>query len=108
MDEGSDHQLRRLERQAGRLAGGELDRRGAVYHRPGRRVALADEDRDHWTQVRHLLRQSPSRPPRVVELAETLSLDPRETEALLNRLAGLGLAIRVTRNRYYLAEALLA
>ena len=48
-----------------------------------------------------------ARPPRVLEIAEAISLDGRATERFLQRAARAGLVMRVADNRFYPPASLL-
>ena len=57
----------------------------------------------HWESTAGKLR-----PPRVREIAESLSLEPDPAAALLERYARFGRVLRVAANRFFLPETILA
>jgi len=83
---------------------GRLKRRGMVVHAPGHDVRLGAKDEALWRDVRHHLGNAAGSPPALWQLAETIGSDPDTLDGFLSRLAGLGLVMRVARNRYLLPE----
>jgi selenocysteine-specific elongation factor len=81
----------------------ELIREGAVV-KPAPKLDAADTAL--WQKMAPLLEQHPLRPPAVHELAAAIAHDPKKTEALLVRASRLGLAVRVSSNRFFRPEAL--
>ena len=79
---------------------GRLVRRGAVVHRPGRRIEPGASDREFWARCRTALGAGPGSPPALFPLADRLGSDPGELERFLERMAGFGLVVRIARNRY--------
>jgi selenocysteine-specific elongation factor len=79
----------------------KVARRGAVYHRPGHKARLSSNDERLWRRVRPLLYAEGLRPPPLGDLAEILGMPLKETESFFARVAGMGLVVRVARNRYF-------
>tara|TARA_R110002110_G_scaffold54129_23_gene155638 strand:- start:2826 stop:4733 length:1908 start_codon:yes stop_codon:yes gene_type:complete len=78
-----------------------LGRAGSAIALAGHKPMLAPADQKLWKKCESLFVQAGLRPPRVRELAEELSLDPKVTERFLNRCVGAGLLLKVADNRYF-------
>ena len=89
------------------LHGGRIARDGAHLALPGHRPAFSATDAALWARIEALLVDGGSRPPRVLEIAEAVSMDGRATERFLQRAARVGLVMRVADNRFYPPETLL-
>lgn len=89
------------------LHAGRMARDGAHLTLPGHRPAFSAADAALWARIEVLLVDGGSRPPRVLEIAEAVSLDGRATERFLQRAARVGLVLRVADNRFYPPAALL-
>ncbi len=89
------------------LHAGRIARDGAHLTLPGHRPAFSATDAALWARIEGLLVEGGSRPPRVLEIAEAVSLDGRATERFLQRAARVGLVMRVADNRFYLPATLL-
>ena len=76
-------------------------RRGAVYHRPAHKARLSGNDERLWRCVRPLLCADGLRPPPLGDLAEILGMPLKETESFLAKAAGMGLVVRIAKNRYF-------
>lgn len=84
----------------------QVSRAGGFVRLPGEGPTLSAADAKLWDQVRPMVAEGGTRPPRVRELAEILGLAPDVTERFLVRMAGAGLLRRVSRNRFYPHEAI--
>jgi selenocysteine-specific elongation factor len=90
----------------------ELAREGLVVREalgvrlPSHRVELSPADSALWKKIVSLLEKSALRPPPIAELASLCHTDPKKLEAALSRAARLGLAVRVSKNRFFLPVAL--
>jgi selenocysteine-specific elongation factor len=71
-------------------------------HRP----RLAGPDEKLWQRLRPLIAVGALRPPRVLEIAAALALEPGAVERLLRRAERLGRVARVADNRYFLPETI--
>jgi selenocysteine-specific elongation factor len=89
------------------LHGGRISRDGAHLTLPGHRPAFSPADAALWAQIETLLVEGGTRPPRVLEIAEAVSLDGRATQRFLQRAARVGLVLRVADNRFYTPAVLL-
>ena len=89
------------------LRAGRISRDGAHLTLPGHRPAFSAADAALWARIEALLLEGGARPPRVLEIAEAVSLDGRATERFLQRAARVGLVMRVADNRFYTPAALL-
>jgi selenocysteine-specific elongation factor len=89
------------------LHGGRIARDGAHLTLPGHRPAFSPADAALWAQIEVMLVEGGTRPPRVLEIAEAVSLDGRATERFLQRAARVGLVLRVADNRFYTPAVLL-
>ncbi len=83
---------------------GRLQRRGMVVHKPDHDVRLNAKDDALWQQVRAHLSPDHGSPPALWQLAETIGSEPETLDRFLGRLAGMGLVMRVARNRYLTPE----
>jgi selenocysteine-specific elongation factor len=79
----------------------KVARRGPVYHRPAHEARLSSDDERLWQRVRPLLHADGLRPPPLGDLAELLGIPLKESESFFARVAGMGLVVRVARNRYF-------
>jgi len=89
------------------LHAGRIARDGAHLTLPGHRAVFSATDAALWARIEGLLVAGGSRPPRVLEIAEAVSLDGRATERFLQRAARAGLVMRVADNRFYPPGSLL-
>ena len=83
---------------------GRLQRRGMVVHAPNHDVQLNAKDDALWRQVLAHLSPEEGSPPALWQLAETIGSEPETLDRFLGRLAGMGLVMRVGRNRYLTPE----
>jgi len=81
---------------------------GGVMRLPTHRPELAGEDAKLWARLEPLLADENLRPPTINELSQEIGRPQRAVEAMLARAARLGLAVRVTDNRYFLSQSLRA
>lgn len=79
-----------------------------VMRLPTHRPELAGEDAKLWARLEPLLADENLRPPTINELAQEVGRPQRAVAAMLARAARLGLAVRVTDNRYFLSQSLRA
>jgi len=86
------------------VSDGELERRGAVVHRPGHTVALGPDDTAQWQKVSSALVVESGSPPALFPLADALGTTPNALESFLDRMVGCGLAVKIARNRYLTPE----
>lgn len=86
------------------VADGRLERRGMVVHLPGHDVCLDKKDEALWAKVRQHLIIKEGSPPALWQLAETVDAEPETLDRFLARLAGLGLVMRIAKNRYLTPE----
>ena len=89
------------------IDGGDIKRSGAHLHRPNHRTGKADADAALRARIEPLLTAGGTRPPRVVELAEALSMETKVVEGFLRRAARKGWVHAVAPNRFFPPEALL-
>jgi selenocysteine-specific elongation factor len=73
---------------------------------PSHRVELSPADSVLWKKIAPLLEKSGLHPPPVGELALLCQMDSKKLEAALSRMARLGLAVRVSKNRFFLPSPL--
>ncbi len=90
------------------LASGEIARSGGALRLPGHRPEMAPADARLWGRVAPLLDAGGLRPPAVHELAREIGLDAKAVERVLVRISRLGLVVRVTPNRFFPPDAVLA
>ncbi len=77
------------------------------YRPPHHQARLTDAESRLWHRLEPILKESPTRPPVVHELAKLLSMPPKALETQLNRLVQLELLVRPVPNRYFLPAAVL-
>jgi len=87
-------------------AAGRAVREGGVWHLPEHRPRLTAADERLWERIRPLLDVEDLRPPRVLELASALTLEPAAVVRLLNRAERLGRVAKVADNRFFLPQTL--
>jgi selenocysteine-specific elongation factor len=85
---------------------GTIVRDGAGVRLPQHRAQLSGADTALWEKVRALLEPGGLRPPTVAELAAHLGEDARRLDSALSRLERQGLAVRVSKNRFFLPAAI--
>lgn len=85
----------------------KIVRDGVQLALPSHRAAFSTEDSQLWNEIKLLLEEGELRPPRFLELAELLEMEPRILERFLQRAVRIGLVARVADNRYYLPSTLL-
>jgi selenocysteine-specific elongation factor len=83
---------------------GKAVREGGMWRLPEHRPRLSNADEKLWERVRPLLAAAELRPPRVREIAASLTLEPAAAERLLTRAARLGRVAKVADNRFFLPE----
>ncbi len=88
------------------MGAGRIGRHGPWLHLPGHRVRLTPQDEALWHRVAPLLRATPFQPPWVRDIARTLKADEAVVRTLLKRVALLGDAYEVVRDRFFSAEAM--
>ncbi len=75
---------------------------------PDHRPQPTAREAELWKRIQPILEAGELRPPRVREIAEELKLGLNGLESFLGRAQQLGLALRVTDNRSFLPETVLA
>ena len=85
---------------------GAIVREGTGVRLPSHRPKLSPADEAIWRRVVPLLDRNRLRPPALHELAASLGEDAKKLEALLVRVARLGLLVRLTPNRFFRPAAL--
>jgi selenocysteine-specific elongation factor len=85
---------------------GTIIREGTGVRLPSHQPKLVAADAAFWRRVEPVLDHNPLRPPSVHEIAQSLREDPKKIEALLVRVARLGLLVRLTRYRFFRPQAL--
>jgi selenocysteine-specific elongation factor len=93
-----------LEVVADLIVQGRLSRRGMVVHAPDHDVRLKAKDEALWLDVRGRLAPPEGSPPALWQLAEDVGVEPEALDGFLSRLAGLGLVMKIARNRYLTPE----
>lgn len=84
----------------------KLTRAGGRLAAPGHIVTFSEMEERLWRRVEPLLADGGIRPPRVREIAETLSVDHKPVEALLKRAARMGMLAPVAPNRFFPPDAI--
>jgi selenocysteine-specific elongation factor len=87
---------------------GRIHQNGYWLHAPGHRVALTPAEDGLWARVCPLLEQPPFQPPRVRDLARTLSIDEDAMRQLLKRVARTGAVFPVAHDHYFTRAAVTA
>ena len=82
------------------VAQGRLRRRGSVLHAPDHDIRLTPGDEALWSSVRDRLQPAEGSPPALWQLAEATGAKAETLDAFLLRLVGLGLVVRIAKNRY--------
>jgi selenocysteine-specific elongation factor len=102
----------RLPRETAVAVAAELIRDGAIIREltgvrlPSHRATLTAADAAIWRRIEPMLDPKLLRPPSVHEMAASLGEDAKKLEALLVRVARLGLLVRVAPNRFLRPETL--
>ena len=87
---------------------GDIVRTGVAWRLPEHRAVLGPLDEAAWERIRAALEAADLRAPRVRELASVLNLTPEATEALLTRLERFGRLVRVSSNRWFAPDTIVA
>jgi selenocysteine-specific elongation factor len=87
---------------------GRTHQSGHWLHAPGHRVALTPGEDRLWARVWPLLEQAPFQPPRVRDLARTLSIEEDAMRQLLKRVARTGAVFPVAHDHYFTRGAITA
>ena len=87
------------------LVEGRIQQSGAWLHAPEHRATLSPGEQKLWAEVCVLLEQAPFQPPRVRDLALTMSLDEAEMRGLLKRVARIGGVYPVAHDHYFTHDA---
>jgi selenocysteine-specific elongation factor len=85
---------------------GRLARAGPCLRLPGHRPVLSAQDEALWRKAAPLLSGNGPRPPRLLELAPQLAMEPKALADFLQRAARAGRVHRVAANRYFLPETI--
>ncbi|OED34804.1 selenocysteine-specific translation elongation factor [Chromatiales bacterium (ex Bugula neritina AB1)] len=88
------------------LAEKTLIKRAAVYTLPGWQVSMEKDHEKYWGKLKTLLYEAGPTAPRVVEIADALTLPRDEVTRLLNACVAHGRLYRVSQNRYYRPDEL--
>jgi len=89
------------------IAEGAIAVTGAWLHDPAHTVRLSASEEVLWQHVRPLLDAQPWQPPRVRDLARTLSFDENVMRHTLRAVARLGEAYPVAHDHYFTRQAVL-
>ncbi|MBT5677686.1 MAG: selenocysteine-specific translation elongation factor [Rhodospirillaceae bacterium] len=84
---------------------GDVRRAGTILHLPAHKAELAAVDHDLWRRIEPLMQAGELRPPVLWEIAPVLKIEVEKVERVLKRAAALGLAVQVTKNRFFLPAA---
>ncbi|MGI9385278.1 MAG: selenocysteine-specific translation elongation factor, partial [Methyloligellaceae bacterium] len=90
------------------LASGEIMESGGALRQPAFRPHMAPADAKLWDRIAPLIEAGGLRPPIVRELAAEIDLGHEAVERFLVRTTRLGLVVRVTANRFFPPDAVLA
>jgi selenocysteine-specific elongation factor len=90
---------------AGLLAEGRVQQSGAWLHAPEHRATLSPDEQKLWAEVCVLLEQDSFQPPRVRDLALTMSIDEADMRRLLKRVARIGGVYPVAHDHYFTHDA---
>jgi selenocysteine-specific elongation factor len=88
------------------VADGAIIRERTGVRLPAHRPTLSPADAAFWQRVGPLLERQPLHPPSIHEMATSLGTDAKTLDALLARIARLGLLVRLTPSRFIRPEAL--
>jgi selenocysteine-specific elongation factor len=85
---------------------GKIAQHGPYFRVPGFTPRLSGADAALWQRVSAAIREAGPRPPVVGELASTLGISQTRLESLLESAQRVGMVVRVSDTRYFLAETL--
>jgi selenocysteine-specific elongation factor len=83
---------------------GALAQDGPWFRLPGHRVSLSPQDEKLWRAARPLIAAERFRPPRVVEIAQTLKLPVVATRATFKRLMRMGQLVEIAPDHFFLRQ----
>jgi selenocysteine-specific elongation factor len=81
-----------------------LEQDGPWFRLPGHRVSLSPQDETVWRGARLLIAADRFRPPRTVDIAQTLEVPPATTRATLKRLVRMGRLVEIAPDQFFLRE----
>ena len=87
------------------LGEGRIHQSGAWLHAPEHRATLSPDEQKVWAEVRTLLERVPFQPPRVRDLALTMSIGEAHMRGLLKRVARIGGVYPVAHDHYFTHDA---
>ncbi|MDG2313574.1 MAG: selenocysteine-specific translation elongation factor [Alphaproteobacteria bacterium] len=88
------------------LTDGSVNSEGTLLHLPNKRIQLSPEDEKLWMIVLPLLIRNPNQPPVIHDLAKKINIQPDNLNRFLHRVTNLGLAIQISKNRFYERDSL--
>jgi selenocysteine-specific elongation factor len=83
------------------IRGNQVVKEGAGVRLATHKASLAPADAVVWAKVTAQLDQAGLRPPSLHEIATAIGESPKTLEAVLVRIARLGLLVRLSENRFY-------
>jgi len=86
----------------------QLELSGGLVRVPGFDPAANAADQALWVRVEPLLGRVPQSPPQVREIAQTLRVDEKPLQAMLQRRVRRGELVRLDEQRVFLREAIIA
>ena len=88
------------------LLRGDLEQQGNQLKRPGASVQLSAAEQKIWQAAEPLLRENPTRPPVLHDLAKAVSMQPGRLEKVLLQVVKTGQLIRPVKNRFLVREGM--
>jgi selenocysteine-specific elongation factor len=83
---------------------GLLAQDGPWFRLPGHRISLSPQDEKLWQAARPLIGAERFRPPRTVDIAQTLKLPEAATRTTLKRLARMGQLVEIAPDHFFLRQ----
>ncbi|WP_124951148.1 selenocysteine-specific translation elongation factor [Sulfuriferula thiophila] len=87
------------------LGSRQITQSGPWLHLPDHKVTLSAAEEKQWQMILPLLQAEPYQPPRVRDIANTLSLDEDNVRMLLRRVARVGDVYLVAHDHYFTKQA---
>ena len=84
----------------------QVSQSGPWIHLPDHKVTLTAAEEKQWQTIFPLLQADPFHPPRVRDIANTLSLDEDKVRLLLRRVARVGDVYLVAHDHYFTSQAI--
>ena len=88
------------------LSAGDLEQQGNQMNLKGFGVQLSSREQKVWQAAEPILREDPTKPPVLHDLAKAINIEPRALEKTLIQIVKTGRLVRPVKNRFFLIEGI--